>query len=212
MDAANEEKLPRTRAEASEIGAKHFFTGEPCGRGHIAKRYTSTGQCHACQYEHRIEWREANPEKERKSRIKSLRTWTEKNPELKREYARRSNAKPEVSANNVARARRWQEANPEKAMESRLVSDRNRRSRKRGAEGSHTKQDVADILKSQKYRCAECGVSVKAINSRHVDHIMPLALGGSNSKSNLQVLCAPCNLKKAAKHPIDFARERGRLL
>ncbi|QWY83261.1 HNH endonuclease protein [Rhizobium phage RHph_X2_25] len=212
MDAANDNRLPRTRAEALEIGAKHFFTGEPCSRGHVAKRYASTGQCHACQYEHRIRWRTENPEKERETRIQSLRKWTANNPELKREYARRSNAKPEVSANNVARAKRWQEANPERAQEVRLVSDRNRRARKRGASGTHTKEDVAEILRKQKYKCAECGTSVRKVENRHVDHIMPLSKGGSNAKWNLQVLCPDCNLRKGAKHPIDFARERGRLV
>ncbi|MEV4606157.1 HNH endonuclease [Neorhizobium sp. LMR1-1-1.1] len=67
-------------------------------------------------------------------------------------------------------------------------------------------------MRRQKYRCAECGASVRKTTERHVDHIMPLSRGGSNGKQNLQVLCPPCNLKKAAKHPIDFAQERGRLL
>lgn len=46
----------------------------------------------------------------------------------------------------------------------------------------------------------------------HVDHIQPLALGGSNDKTNLQLLCPTCNTKKSAKHPIDFMQSRGLLL
>lgn len=211
MDAAND-NLPSSREDAKNAGLRHFFTGIPCHRGHVARRYVSTGQCTDCQRDHRREWAAANPEKERESRIASLRKWAADNPDLKREYARRSNAKPEVSANNVRRARRWQEANPEKAQDSRLVSDRNRRARRRGSSDTHTKEDVAEILRRQKFRCAECGASVRKTTERHVDHIMPLSRGGSNGKQNLQVLCPPCNLRKAAKHPIDFARERGRLL
>lgn len=211
MDAAND-NLPSTKEAAREAGLRHYFTGLPCKRGHVARRYTSTGQCVDCQREHRREWAAANPDKERESRVTSLRKWTSNNPELKREYARRSNAKPEVSANNVRRARRWAEANPERAQEIRLVSDRNRRALRRGSFGHHTKEDVAEILRRQKYRCAECGASVRKTTERHVDHIMPLSRGGSNGKQNLQVLCPSCNLKKAAKHPIDFAQERGRLL
>jgi len=211
LDVAND-NLPASKEKAREIGARHFFTGLPCKKGHVARRYASTGQCADCQREHRRKWAASNPEKERESRITSLRKWAQNNPDLKREYARRSNAKPEVSANNVRRARRWVEANPERAQEIRLVSDRNRRALRRGSSGQHTKEDVAEILRRQKYRCAECGASVRKTTERHVDHIMPLSRGGSNGKENLQILCPRCNLRKAAKHPLDFAREQGRLL
>jgi len=78
--------------------------------------------------------------------------------------------------------------------------------------GVHKPEDITEILKRQKFKCAECGVSVKDKKNRHVDHIMPLALGGSNWPTNLQILCPPCNLSKSAKHPIDFAQRKGRLL
>lgn len=40
-------ELPRTRTEAKRIGAKKYFTGEPCTHGHVAPRYTK-GMCVAC--------------------------------------------------------------------------------------------------------------------------------------------------------------------
>lgn len=39
--------LPRTRAEAKRVGARKYFTGEPCTHGHVAPRYTK-GQCVVC--------------------------------------------------------------------------------------------------------------------------------------------------------------------
>lgn len=39
--------LPRTRTEAKRLGARKYFTGEPCTHGHIAPRYTK-GQCVVC--------------------------------------------------------------------------------------------------------------------------------------------------------------------
>lgn len=40
--------------------------------------------------------------------------------------------------------------------------------------------------------CAVCGVPY----SIHVDHIKPLARGGSNGIDNLQPLCSTCNMRK----------------
>jgi 5-methylcytosine-specific restriction endonuclease McrA len=45
-----------------------------------------------------------------------------------------------------------------------------------------------------------------------MDHIIPLALGGTNTDDNIQLLRAKCNKQKGAKHPIDFMQQRGFLL
>ena len=42
--------LPRTRTEAKRLGAKKYFTGEPCTHGHVAARYTK-GMCVTCAAE-----------------------------------------------------------------------------------------------------------------------------------------------------------------
>jgi len=41
--------LPKTAPEAKLLGAKFFFTGEPCKYGHIAKRRTNTRKCVECE-------------------------------------------------------------------------------------------------------------------------------------------------------------------
>lgn len=38
-----------TRSEASQVGAKRYFTGSPCRQGHIAERRTTTGFCVLCE-------------------------------------------------------------------------------------------------------------------------------------------------------------------
>lgn len=48
MKSDNDNKLPRSRAEAKSSGAKHYFTGKPCKHGHVDKRYTVDGQCAEC--------------------------------------------------------------------------------------------------------------------------------------------------------------------
>ncbi|HLI77291.1 MAG TPA: HNH endonuclease signature motif containing protein [Acidobacteriaceae bacterium] len=50
--------------------------------------------------------------------------------------------------------------------------------------------------------CAGCGVNlmglIDPLPAAQFDHIVPLNLGGLNDVSNLQLLCQPCNGKKAA--------------
>lgn len=38
---------------------------------------------------------------------------------------------------------------------------------------------------------------------------MPLFLGGTSDKSNLQMLCKKCNLNKSLKHPDIFEKSIG---
>ncbi|CAD5979414.1 HNH endonuclease [Planktothrix tepida] len=55
------------------------------------------------------------------------------------------------------------------------------------------------------YQCKSCG---KTENETQLtmDHIIPLAKGGSNDISNLQTLCSQCNQKKKADFDLRFKR------
>lgn len=53
------------------------------------------------------------------------------------------------------------------------------------------------ILARDNYTCQQCGADESTVKL-HIDHIVPLAKGGSNDPSNLQVLCQPCNQRKWA--------------
>jgi hypothetical protein len=44
-------------------------------------------------------------------------------------------------------------------------------------------------------RCVKCGATVEL----HFDHIIPLAKGGSDEASNIQLLCRRCNQSKGAR-------------
>lgn len=59
------------------------------------------------------------------------------------------------------------------------------------------------VFHRDKGRCQGCQVDLSGVllleGRIHIDHIMPLAKGGSNDPTNLQVLCRKCNLKKGQK-------------
>lgn len=72
------------------------------------------------------------------------------------------------------------------------------RAKRYGCPGSHTWEDIRDLVEAQQGLCAGCHEHMRDVY--HVDHIRELADGGSNDPSNLQLLCVPCNLKKGGKH------------
>jgi 5-methylcytosine-specific restriction endonuclease McrA len=56
------------------------------------------------------------------------------------------------------------------------------------------------VFQRDNYRCQSCGETNQETQLT-IDHIIPLAKGGSNDLSNLQTLCLKCNQSK--KHHFD---------
>ena len=56
------------------------------------------------------------------------------------------------------------------------------------------------LLYRDRGRCALCLKDITGLlaagRERHIDHMVPLAIGGTNDPINLQYLCPDCNLKK----------------
>lgn len=107
--------------------------------------------------------------------------------------------KDKIKAGNAARP------------EANRIRCRNRKASKREAGGKLSIDLASRLIKLQRGKCA-CGCGHQLGAKYHLDHIMPLALGGSNTDNNIQLLVATCNHKKHAKHPIDFMQQRGFLL
>lgn len=103
-------------------------------------------------------------------------------------------------------ATKRKEANPEAWRLKVLAKTHKYLARKKGAEGYFTKNDVELQYKSQNGKCWWCGKSVK--RKFHVDHIIPLAKGGSNKPNNICISCPTCNSQKSDRMPWEF---KGRL-
>ncbi|HOF42054.1 MAG TPA: HNH endonuclease signature motif containing protein [Candidatus Hydrogenedentes bacterium] len=58
-----------------------------------------------------------------------------------------------------------------------------------------------DVFKRDSFKCQYCGASAPDV-LLHVDHIKPVAAGGTNDITNLITSCASCNLGKRDK-PLD---------
>ncbi len=61
------------------------------------------------------------------------------------------------------------------------------------------------VFNRDNYQCKSCGKSNKQ-TTLNIDHIIPLAKGGSNDMSNLQTLCEQCNRKKKDNLDSRFRR------
>ena len=87
-----------------------------------------------------------------------------------------------------------------------------RRARKKNAfVKAVTPTHIARLVKQYNGKCAAPWCDEKLSDGYHLDHIMPLAKGGTHEPNNVQLLCAHCNYSKNAKHPDDWLKQHGQL-
>lgn len=163
----------------------------------------------------------ANPE-ETRTRMK---VWRTNNPEkvvigtAAYRAANKENSKYQEKAKACRAANHA--ANPEKAKasdaawaaanpEAKRIHKQNRRARKYANGGVLSRDLSVRLFKLQKGKCPCCKQPLG--DDYHMDHVIPLALGGSNTDDNMQLLRSRCNLQKHASHPVDFMQQRGFLL
>lgn len=126
----------------------------------------------------------------------------EKNKEKLNEGARKYYQNNKVVAKE--RMKRWHSENPH----ANKTYGQSRRVRSAGEKLSVGIVDRLLIL--QKGKCACCRAPLG--KDFHIDHIVPVALGGRNIDSNIQLLRKSCNLQKHARHPVDYMQSKGFLL
>ena len=220
-----------THAEEINAQAKAYRAAHPEKQKARKKSY------YAAHYEEinaqAKEWHAAHPEKTKAARKK----WAAAHPE-KQKACDKSWRAANIDKFNATR-RAWYAAHPEKGRTSSKVYRaanpekvkalskaylaehpekyreyaNKRRARKLDQLGSVTPGVGRVLLEKQRNRCAapHCRKQLRDRTTWHIDHIMPLVLGGLHDDANLQLLCAHCNVSKHAKHPDDWLKQHGEL-
>ena len=182
---------PTDRATAKSTGAKYYYTGQPCIRGHIALRKTK-GACVECVRE---DWAKDNAKRSEKPKSEASkaagRRYYEKNKEL---VKARANARPKDEVNQYRK--KHKENNPE--YYKALTSVRKRR---------HRNATPKWITAGQKLAMRQLYIQAmeltKLTGERYVvDHIVPLisdVVCGLHVPWNLRVITQEENLKKSNK-------------
>jgi len=171
---------------------------------HKAKRDGLSHLCKPCTHAVMATKRDALTDEQKLAKADYSRAWAKNNSEKVKGYLQAYLLQyPEKVR---AAGDRWRAANPEQLRLTAKATQAKRRT----ALGKYTPADLRDILKLQSGKCAYCRKSLK--RAYHADHIVPIKLGGTNDRQNIQLTCQRCNLTKQAKHPLDFARQLGRLL
>jgi len=188
------------------------------------------GVCRACQSVSKRRWDLANTERKKsyavawhvsnKDKQNSLSAaWRAANQDRVKEsftawYAankdKRSLTISASRSENLELARLRESAYRAENPEMHRTAANNRRARKLKAGGTLSQGLSAKLFKLQKGKCPCCKQSLG--DDYHLDHKMPLALGGSNTDDNIQLLRSICNKQKHAKHPVAFMQSRGFLL
>jgi hypothetical protein len=134
---------------------------------------------------------QANKDKYTENHKAYVRVHREQIAEYKRSY--REDNKDKLDDQIKA----WRQANPDK------VSAGNNRRRAREAcavPQRWTKSECPETL------CYWCGVDLNTVKL-HLEHLMPLSLGGEAKPYNEAPSCKDCNLSKHNKHPLVWIAE-----
>lgn len=140
-------------------------------------------------------WEDANREALRERRKDIYRAAPERQKARRNKYL----AVPANAERGKATARKWRQANPEKLR----AKAARRRAKLLASPLHYTSDDVHKRLQEQKGLCYWCHKPLGG--AYHVDHIIPLAKGGTNAPNNICCACPGCNQSKGAKMPCEFA-------
>lgn len=165
-------------------------------RGKLGKR----AECRACEYlKHKVRYLN-NPQ----ARRDIEKRYRQRSPEV---FARKDKKYYEANRDRVRKNTiEWRKNNPEKYAEHNRLKEHRRRARKleNGTEVYTEKQvlelygKLCHICESKINLSAPRKVGTKSWEKGlHIDHIVPISKGGSDTLDNVRPAHALCNLKKS---------------
>ena len=184
-------EYPKTRAEAKATGAKFYFTGDPCVRGHIAVRKVK-GACVTCMKE---DWVVDNERRKSKPKSEASKAAAKRYYEKNREAViARAAARPTVEKRRLQAE--YKERNVDVVRASTSV-------RKRRHRDATPKWLTADEKLSMRQLYIQARKLTAVTGEQYVvDHIVPLRgndVCGLHVPWNLRVITQEENLKKSNK-------------
>lgn len=180
------ELMHRSRGSRPVGEAAHRWCRFPADPDHgTYARYKRGCRCDAC----------------RAANVAKARAWQKKHdygsrPEV---LARRKSQRSTDEARQKERAR-WSRYYSENRA-ALIAKSKEKEVRRKGAPMIPFTVDQLESRLSMWPGCWMCGAEIG--DDFHVDHVKPLARGGWHCLSNLRPACAPCNLSKGAKWPLD---------
>jgi 5-methylcytosine-specific restriction endonuclease McrA len=191
---ARAEPIRQARQQAIAAGDT-TYVGRACPEGHDGRRYTSGGGCVVCSASYassdaKKQYDKAYGEKNKSAIQRRMRAYSVRTRESR-----------------VGQAAEWAKKNPEK---SKAIKQSYKHRRRATEKSGITGPELNAWKKSQAKICHWCGV--ECAKTFAVDHYYPLSKGGKHEVDNLVIACKPCNSRKSAKDPIEFANSIGRLL
>lgn len=157
-----------SRAEAAASGLKRYFTGKPCRHGHIDQRLICNKDCYTC------------------SKVRAAAYFrTEKGLQALRDYQKTERGRESMHRYRIS----------EKGKTASRLGQAKRRARQQSVEGDFTQADFLKLRAVQK-KCHICKKPFTKAKPATIDHIIPIALGGTHNLGNIALAHGGCNSRK----------------
>lgn len=174
---------------------KSFFYKDSRGKDGLFAR------CKACHNKASRKWQSNNKDKvnqisdkyrySHKEEIsKRNKDWDSRNKEYRRLY------KKQYRKQNSKHIKDYRKLYYEKNRETELLNEHKRRERI-----SYSVPQRWRLSQQPEGLCYWCGVDLNTVKV-HIEHVMPISLGGPANKTNEVLACSGCNESKHNKHPL----------